>query len=144
MDYAGIGKINFFVFLVVFFMIVGVVGAIFDPVGNGMVATEQDLIEGAGGWGIDVDRTGETDSPNPLSKDSPSVGGSAWDVLTTVFSTVVTALRIFWIGLTFNIPGVPLLIRMFMVIPVVVSFVAVILDIIIELLKAVFKVPMAG
>lgn len=144
MDYAGIGKINFFVFLVVFFMIVGVVGAIFDPVGNGMVATEQDLIEGAGGWGIDVDRTGETDSPNPLSKDSPS----AWDVLTTVaasyFSTVVTALRIFWIGLTFNIPGVPLLIRMFMVIPVVVSFVAVILDIIIELLKAVFKVPMAG
>jgi hypothetical protein len=136
--YLGIGKLNFFVFLVVYFMIVGVVGALFDPIGNGLVPTEESLSSGAGKWNVDV----EKGSDSNILGDPP--GLSFWDTLTTIAKTIGTVFNIFWIGLTFNIPGMPILLRMFMVIPVVLVFIIVLFDIIIDLLNAVFKVPLAG
>lgn len=137
--YFGVGKINFFVFLVVYIMVVGCVGALFDPVSAGLVPTQKDLEEGAGGFPVDV--YGK-DTRTTMGKQAPKF--DFWSALTTIAKTVSTALSIFVMGLTFNIPGIPILLRMFMVIPVVIVFIVVFLDIIIDILKAIFKVPLAG
>lgn len=139
--YLGIGKLNFFVFLIMYILVVGVVSAIFDPVGLGLVTTNENIAEGANKFPIDVSKTGPKDNPNPLGG-APNVG--IWDAIGKVAGIIGTAIGIFWAGLSFNVPGVPLLLRTFMVIPVFVLFVVVLLDLIIDILKAIFKVPLAG
>ena len=140
--YFGVGKLNFFIFLVVYISVVGLVGAMFDPVGAGLVPTQptqQDLEDGANSFPIDV--YGK-DTTTGMGKQPP--GFSFWSALDTVSKTISTALAVFWMGLTFNIPGVPVMLKFFMVVPVVIVLIIVTLDIIIDILKAVFKVPLAG
>lgn len=142
--YFGIGKLNFFVFLIVYFMIVGVVASVFNPTIAGVSPdmTEQSLEQGADKWtSVDVERA-ENDKNTPLGKSPPDF--NLWNAFGTVANICKTAFLVFWAGLTFNIPGVPTLLRMFMVVPVVIVFVVVIFDTLIDVLKAVFKIPAAG
>jgi hypothetical protein len=139
-DYFGVGKINFFVFLVVYISVVGLVAALFDPVSAGLVPTQTELEKGASPFtGVDV--YGK-DTSTGMGKQSP--GFIILSALDIIGKTMGTALSVFWLGFTFNIPGIPVMLRFFMVIPVVIVLLVVCLDIIIDILKAVFKVPLAG
>lgn len=147
--YFGIGKLNFFVFLIVYFMVVGLVAALFDPslVGVGKDPSLQDLEKKTAYPNIDIDgkdaKTEKDKQINPLGN-LPQMAD--WDkgAFGKISELFGTGIGIFWAGLTFNIPDMPLLLRLFMVIPVVGAFMIVMLDMIIDLLKAVFKVPLAG
>lgn len=123
--YFGIGKLNFFVFIVVYFMVVGVVGAVFDPVGKGLVPTDDSLAKGAK----------QFDTGVMAKQKAPKA--DIWGAFGMIGGVVSTGLGIFWIGMTFDIPGIPDMLRLFLTVPVLIVFFVVIIDILMDIIKTV-------
>ncbi len=138
--YLGIGRFNIILFLVIYFMVVGVVGSLFDPTFYADKSlTENDVNNGIDVWGMDSKVQGQTKTAL-LQQVNPTLW-NAWDNIVKIFTTF---LSLIFIGMTFSIPNVPTAVQLFMSVPVIILFAFIILDLVIDILKAVFKVPLSG
>jgi hypothetical protein len=115
--YLGIGKLNFFVFLCIYVIIVGVVCAMFNPSVTGF------------------DNNPYKESNTFADKKTPAT--DLWGMFGFIGDIVKVALSVFWAGLTLNIPDVPIIVKAFMVTPVFLIFIVVIIDILLDIIKTV-------
>jgi hypothetical protein len=138
--YLGIGKLNLILFMVVYFMIVGVVATIFNSAEDNTVLSDSSLSEGAdSSW----DRSTNLQQGKTVNVEKPS--NNWWDSAGKAIRILTSGVAIFWAGITFDLGDeFPLLLRLFLSVPVVLLFLVVVIDTIIEVLKAVFKVPFSG
>lgn len=139
--YFGIGKLNFFLFLVVYMLVLGLVISIFNNTQNnaewdgkmhspfGSVNSETPQQESPS---LKKEVTNPIGLPNPMSPIEKLSGGFA-----KLGDIIMSALGIMWIGLTVDAVGMPEIIRLFMITPVVILLSVVILDIVLDLIKAV-------
>ena len=139
--YFGIGKLNFFLFLVIYMLVLGLVITMFNNTTNkewdgkwhspfGDIKTPENPSNEQTSLKKEV--TNPIGLPNPMAPVEKLSNGFA-----KLGGIIMSALGIMWIGLTVNAPGMPDIVRIFMITPVVILLSVVILDIILDLIKAV-------
>jgi len=127
---------------VIYFMVVGVVSTVMNASEDGTVLSDSSLARGADKWGRTTDRNGVIEYKGQPAK-KPT--GGILDAIGKIKDMFMLAFRLFWTGLTFDFgAGFPMIVRLFFAVPVVLLFFVVLLDEIIDLLKAVFKAPLSG
>jgi hypothetical protein len=116
MDYLGIGRLNMFLYVVVFIIAVGITITLFTP--NSLQTSLSDT-------------SGLTDTKtSPSGRNIFGFFGFIWNMIVTFFTFVGRAL-------TFDIPMCPVVIRFIIGFPMVVLFFTLIIDYAIEFFKVV-------
>jgi hypothetical protein len=113
--YLGIGKLNFFLFLIIFVFIVGAVAQVFQAKDPASVTAQNSKFNQA-----------------TTFKDKPAPTGNWLDTVTSGMGMVKTALGVFWAGLTLDIPDLPTAIRLIICVPVIIMFMVVLIDILVD------------
>lgn len=118
MEGKNLGRFNIIIFIVLYFLVVGFISTIFS---NQDVPSESEFkSKMTKNIGEGVPK--EVKINNPLT------------LLSDIVSIVGNGLSIFVKGLTFDIPEVPLVIRLFLQVPIIVLLCVLIIDLILELI----------
>lgn len=138
--YFGIGKLNLLLFIVIYLLVLGLVISIFEnvDVGKEWDGTLHSPFEDKTPKPVEDKSSLKKEVTNPIGLPNPM---SPIERLSNGFAklgeAIMAGLTILWIGLTVDTGSIPQIIKIFMATPVIVLLSIVIVDLLLDLIKAV-------